>query len=234
MDIARNLEEIRRRIAAACERAGRDSAAVRLVAVSKTKPASAIEEAATAGQRLFGESYVQEFAAKAAAVAAPVSWHFIGALQSNKVKYLRGLVALFHSVDRLSLAEEIDRQWGKDNAVAEVLLQVNLGEEESKSGTDEAGLIALARQVTALPHLRLRGLMALPPYLDAPAAVRPYFRQLRELLERLQSLDLPRADLTELSMGMSHDFEVAIEEGATLVRVGTSIFGARAAKEPWP
>jgi PLP dependent protein len=231
MDIAHNLEEIRRRIAAACARVGRDPAAVRLVAVSKTKPAADIEEAATAGQRLFGESYVQEFAAKAAEVAAPVSWHFIGALQSNKVKYLRGLVDLFHSVDRLSLAEEIDRQWGKDNAVADVLLQINLGGEESKSGTDEAGLIELARQVTALPHLRLRGLMTLPPYFDDPEAVRPYFSRLRELLETLRGLELPRAELTELSMGMSHDFEVAVEEGATLVRVGSAIFGARPLKE---
>ena len=232
MDIARNLEEIRRCIVAACERAGRDPAAVRLVAVSKTKPASAIEEAVAAGQRLFGESYVQEFTAKAEQVSAPVSWHFIGALQSNKVKYLRGLLALFHSVDRLSLAEEIDRQWGKSGAVAEVLIQVNLGGEETKSGSDEAGLIELARRAAALPHLRLRGLMALPPYADDPEAVRPYFRRLRELRETLQGLALPRADFAELSMGMSHDFEVAVEEGATLVRVGTAIFGARPPKEP--
>ena len=230
--ICDNLAIIHDRIAHAEARAGRAPGSVKLLAVSKTHPARVIREALHCGQRLFGESYVQEFAAKAAEVVAPVSWHFIGALQSNKVKYLRGLVDLFHSVDRLSLAEEIDRQWGKDNAVADILLQINLGGEETKSGTDEAGLVELARRVTALPHLRLRGLMALPPYVDDPEEVRPYFRRLRELLETLQGLALPRAELTELSMGMSHDFEVAVEEGATLVRVGTSIFGARAPKEP--
>ena len=227
MTIAANLETIRARIATGCLRAGRDPADVRLLAVSKTQPAGAVDEAAAAGQRLFGENYVQEFLAKAQEVAAPVEWHFIGALQSNKVKYLVGKVALIHSVDRLSLAQEIDRQWGKLGKTAEILVEVNLGEEASKAGAGEAQLLALVREIAALPHLRLRGLMALPPYLDNPEAVRPYFRRLRELSVAVAGLGLPGVEMRELSMGMSHDFEVAIAEGATLVRVGTAIFGER-------
>lgn len=225
--IQANLDQIRRRIAAACVRCGRDPASVRLIAVSKTQSAMLVEEAFAAGQRWFGENYVQEFLAKAETVRSPVEWHFIGALQSNKVKYLRGKVALIHSVDRFSLAQEIDRQWGKLGSCAEILLEINLGEEESKSGTGEAELESLVRQVVRLPHLRIRGLMALPPFLDDPEAVRPYFRRLRELAQAIERLSIPDVEMRELSMGMSNDFEVAIEEGATLVRVGTAIFGAR-------
>jgi len=227
MSIKDNLEHIRSQMAAACARSGRNPAAVRLVAVSKTHPAAMVEKAAAAGQRLFGESYVQEFVAKAEVVKMPVEWHFIGALQSNKIKYLRGRVGLIHSVDRLSLAAEIDRQWGKLQRTADVLLQVNLGGEESKSGTDESGLEELVRQVAKLEHVRIRGLMTLPPYFDEAEEVRPYFRRLRELAGKIDALALPGVGMTEMSMGMSHDFAVAIEEGATLVRVGTAIFGAR-------
>jgi PLP dependent protein len=227
MSIAANLQKIHARIAAACRRAGRDPASVRLVAVSKTKPASAIEAAVAAGQTLFGESYVQEFAAKAETICLPVEWHFIGALQSNKVKYLRGKVALIHSVDRFSLAAEISRQWQKLGRPADILLQVNLGGEATKSGTDAADLLELARQICALPGLRVRGLMTLPPWEEDPEAVRPHFRRLRQLAEALAGYGLPNLEMRELSMGMSHDFEVAIEEGATLVRVGTAIFGER-------
>ena len=227
MSIRENIERIQARIAAACARIGRDSAEVRLVAVSKTKPAALIEQAAAAGQRLFGENYVQEFVDKAEAVRAPVEWHFIGALQSNKVKYLRGKVAMIHSLDRLSLAEEINRQWAKLDRPVDVLLEVNLGDETSKAGTDEDQAIDLVRQVAELPFLRLCGLMALPPWLDDPEEVRPYFRRLRELARRIEALKIPGVTMAELSMGMSNDFEVAVEEGATLVRVGTAIFGER-------
>ncbi len=227
MTIQDNIQQIGARIAAACARCGRDPASVQLVAVSKTKPAALVEEAFASGQTLFGESYVQEFIAKAEEVSSPVEWHFIGALQSNKVKSLVGRVALIHSVDRLSLAREIDRQWGKVGAQAQVLLQVNLGGEESKSGTDEAALPALAEAVSRLPNLRVRGLMTLPPWYDDPEAVRPHFRRLRELSGEVARLGLPGVAMEELSMGMSHDFEVAVEEGATLVRVGTAIFGER-------
>ena len=227
MSIRENIEGIQARIAAACARVGRNPAEVRLVAVSKTKPATLIEEAAAAGQRLFGENYVQEFVDKAEQVRAPVEWHFIGALQSNKVKYLRGKVTMIHSLDRLSLAEEINRQWAKLDRPMDVLLEVNLGDESSKAGTGAEEAIELVRRVAELPFLRLRGLMALPPWLDDPEEVRPYFRRLRELARRIEALNIPGVSMAELSMGMSNDFEVAIEEGATLVRVGTAIFGGR-------
>lgn len=227
MDIAANIATIRERISVICQACGRDPDQVRLVAVSKKKPAAAIEAAIAAGQPLFGESYVQECVAKIDAVQRAAEWHFIGALQSNKVKYLRGKVAMIHSVDRLSLAEEIDRQWGKDAGCVDILIQVNLGEETSKAGTTAEQAVELVRLVAPLRHVRIRGLMALPPWYDDPEKVRPYFRQLRQLAGQVAALDLPNVSMQDLSMGMSHDFEVAIEEGATLVRIGTAIFGAR-------
>ena len=227
MDIAANLATIRERISVICKACDRDPDRVRLVAVSKKKPAAAIEAAVAAGQSLFGESYVQECVAKIDAVQSAAEWHFIGALQSNKVKYLRGKVAMIHSVDRLSLAEEIDRQWGKDAGCVDILIQVNLGEEASKAGTTAEQAVELVRQIAPLRHVRIRGLMALPPWYDDPEQVRPYFRQLRQLAGQVAALDLPNVSMQELSMGMSHDFEIAIEEGATLVRIGTAIFGAR-------
>jgi hypothetical protein len=227
MNIASNIAQIQNRIAAVCKSCGRNPAEVRLVAVSKKKPAEDIEAAFAAGQSLFGESYVQECVAKIDEVKAAVEWHFIGALQSNKVKYLRGKVAMIHSVDRYSLAEEIDRQWGKEDACVDILIQVNLGEEASKSGTTASDLIGLVREAARLKHVRIRGLMALPPWEADLEEVRPYFRQLRELAEQIGALGLPNVSMQELSMGMSHDYEVAIEEGATLIRIGTAIFGER-------
>lgn len=227
MDIAANIALIRQQITAACMSCGRNPADVRLVAVSKKKPATAIEAAIAAGQTLFGESYVQECVAKIDAVESAAEWHFIGGLQSNKVKYLAGKVAMIHSVDRLSLAREIDRQWGKLNASIDILIQVNLGEEETKSGTTADELVTLVTQVAGLKHLRIRGLMVLPPWQEDPEAVRPFFRQLKELAGQVEGLGLPNVEMAELSMGMSHDFATAIEEGATMVRVGTAIFGTR-------
>ena len=227
MDIAANIAQVRERIAAVCHNCGRNPAEVRLVAVSKKKPAADIEAAFAAGQTLFGESYVQECVAKIDEVKAAVEWHFIGALQSNKVKYLRGKINMIHSVDRFSLAEEIDHQWGKDDACVNILIQVNLGDEESKSGTTASDLIALVNQVAHLKHVRIKGLMALPPWEADIEEVRPYFRQLRTLAEQVNALKLPNVTMHELSMGMSHDYEVAIEEGATLIRIGTAIFGER-------
>jgi len=227
MTIAANLEAIHSRIESTCRRCGRDPAGVRLVAVSKKKPAADIAAAAEAGQKIFGESYVQELIAKCPEVTAPVAWHFIGALQSNKVKYLAGKVELIHSVDRLSLAGEISRQWQGLARPAEVLIQINLGEEASKAGASQDQALGLLRRVAELPFLRVRGLMALPPYFEDPERVRPYFRRLREIATAACKLNLPGVGMDELSMGMSHDFEVAIEEGATLVRIGTAIFGER-------
>lgn len=227
MNIKKNISEIKNKITEVCQRCNRNPNDVKLVAVSKTMPASMIEEAAVAGQTLFGESYVQDFADKVDDVTAPVQWHFIGGLQSNKVKYLRNKVAMIHSVDRLSLAEEINKQWLKIGQPVEILLQVNLGGEVSKSGADEEYLEQLVRQVAALPMLRIRGLMTLPPYFDDPEEVRPFFRRLQELADTIEKLAIPDVEMRELSMGMSHDFEVAIEEGATMIRIGTAIFGAR-------
>ncbi len=227
MNIASNLTAIHQQIEAACQRCGRDPQQVRLVAVSKKKPAADIVAASQAGQPLFGESYVQEFCEKLTQVTVPVEWHFIGGLQSNKVKYLAGKPTLIHSVDRLSLAREISRQWGKIGQTASILLQFNLGHEASKGGAEEGQALQLAEQVSALPNLQVCGLMTLPPWDSDPEQVRPYFRRLRELSAEITAAGLPHVRMDELSMGMSHDFEVAIEEGATLVRVGTAIFGAR-------
>lgn len=227
MSIAANLAEIRQRITSACERCGRDPQQVRLVAVSKKKPAGDIAAAFDAGQLLFGESYVQEFCEKEEQISQPLEWHFIGGLQSNKVKYLRGKTTLIHSIDRLSLAREVNRQWEKTGQPARVLLQFNLGREASKSGAEQEQALQFAAQVSELPFLQVCGLMTLPPWDADPERVRPYFRQLRQLSEQITAARLPNICMAELSMGMSHDFEVAIEEGATLIRVGTAIFGAR-------
>lgn len=228
--IADNIAHIRERITSACERAGRNPDAVRLIAVSKVKPASDIEAAFAAGQQAFGESYVQEFRDKSPEVQAPVEWHFIGGLQSNKVKYLRGKVTMIHSVDRLSLAKEISRQWQKTDQNCKILLQVNIGDEEQKAGCDQQQLEQLVRNVAALPQLQICGLMCLPPYCADAEEVRPYFHRLRKLAEQIEQLQIPGISMQELSMGMSGDFEVAVEEGATLVRVGTAIFGERLRK----
>lgn len=227
MSISDNLIHIRERIISAALRAGRNPEEIRLVAVSKTQSAGAVSEAAQAGQGLFGENYVQELIAKAAEVAEPVAWHFIGSLQSNKVKYLANLVTMIHSVDRLSLAEEISRQWGKAGKSCDILLEVNIAGEATKGGATAATLLALTRDVARLPHLRIRGLMTMPPFFDEPEAARPWFRELRRLSEVIAVAGVPGVAMKELSMGMSGDFEAAIEEGATLVRVGTALFGER-------
>lgn len=227
MSIQQNLDEIHQRMRAAALRAGRDPASVRLVAVSKTKPASLVDEAARAGQRLFGENYVQELVTKALSVSEPVEWHFIGHLQSNKVRQIAGMVTMIHSVDRFSLADEIDRQWAKLGLTCDVLVQVNVAGESTKSGTTVAAAVELVTAVASLSHLRVKGLMTMPPFFDDPEGARPYFRALRKISEEIGRLAIPGVTMTELSMGMSGDFEVAIEEGATLVRVGSAIFGER-------
>ena len=228
--ISTNISIIRQKIESACKRVGRDPDEVRLIAVSKVKPAEDIEKAYQAGQSLFGESYVQEFREKFPQVNEPVKWHFIGGLQSNKVKYLRGVVEMIHSVDRLSLAKEIDRQWQKIDRKADILIQVNVGDEASKSGCSVTELEPLIRQVSTLANLRICGLMCLPPHFDDAELVRPFFRKVRQLANEIEALQLPNVTMKELSMGMSGDFEIAVEEGATLVRIGTAIFGARIKK----
>ncbi len=223
--IAANLEEIRSRLTAAAERAGRDPASVRLVAVSKTYPAEAVGAAASTGQRIFGESRVQEAREKIPACPSDLEWHFIGHLQKNKVRQALPLFPFFHSIDSAALAGAIDRIAGETGAKAQGLLEVNISGEESKHGFTPDELRAQFPALAKLPHLRIRGLMTMAPYSNNPEDARPVFRKLRELRDELQSAH--QHPLPELSMGMSGDFEPAIEEGATLVRVGSSIFGAR-------
>ena len=226
MSIAENFRAIRERIAEAARRAGRDPETVRLVAVSKTKPAAAIAEARECGQVIFGENYVQELVTKAAELPG-VSWHFIGTLQSNKVRQIAGLVDMIHSVDRISLAQEIDRQWGALGKCCDVLIQVNISHEATKGGTSSEELLSLVTEVAGLSHLRVKGLMTMPPFFDDPEAARPYFRALRELARGVEAAGIAGVEMRELSMGMSGDFEAAIAEGATLVRVGSALFGER-------
>lgn len=227
MTISSNLARINQRIRAAAEKAGRDPASVRLVAVSKTRPSADIIEAFQAGQTVFGENYIQELVPKLAEVSEAVQWHVIGHLQSNKVKYIAGQVALIHSVDRISLAHEIDRQWGRLGKVCNILIQVNISGESTKSGTTEEGAIQLVRECALLPNINVCGLMTMPAFFDNPEAARPFFAELRRLSEVIAAQQIAGVSMTELSMGMSGDFEAAIEEGATLVRVGTAIFGER-------
>ena len=234
MSIGDNLQAVRERIRAAALRGGRNPEEVRLVAVSKTHPAQMVDEAAACGQMLFGENYVQELTAKASGVRAPVEWHFIGNLQGNKVRQIAGLVSTIHSVDRLSLAKEIDRQWGGIGSACDILVQVNIACEATKGGTEAGELRGLVEEISLLEHVRIRGLMTMPPFFDDPEDARPFFRELKRLAGEMAALGLPNVEMVELSMGMSGDFEVAIEEGATLVRVGSAIFGERAypAKAP--
>jgi len=227
MTIPVNLSHINARIQAAAEKAGRDPASIRLVAVSKTRPAQDIIAACQAGHTLFGENYIQELVTKLEEIKEPVEWHVIGHLQSNKVKYIAGQVALIHSVDRISLATELDRQWGKLGKLCNILIQVNISGEATKSGTTETGAIQLVRECASLPNLRVKGLMTMPPFFDDPDAARPYFAELRRLSEVIDAHHIAGVEMGELSMGMSGDFEAAIQEGATLVRVGTAIFGER-------
>lgn len=232
---------------AACQRAGRRIEEVRLVAVTKTVPAERIREAYDAGLRHFGENRVQEAQRKRAALAdLPITWHLIGHLQSNKAKTARETFHWVHSLDSLRIAERLDQvaqrlidqtpgqapgrpdPSGADELVRlPVLIEVNLGGEATKSGIEESSALELAGQIGQLKTLDLCGLMLVPPYSEDPEKSRPYFSRLRELAKVIHSAGLPRVRMDQLSMGMSHDFEVAVEEGATLVRVGTAIFGSR-------
>jgi pyridoxal phosphate enzyme (YggS family) len=223
--IAQNLEEVRAAIAAAAHRAGRDPPAVRLVAVSKTVDLERIRAAIAAGQDLFGENYLQEAKAKIDALGRQVSWHLVGHLQTKKAKGAVELFDLIHSVDRVKLARALEAAAVRLGKVQDILIQVNQGGEETKSGVVPEAAPELLREIARLPHLRVVGLMTMPPWFSDPEAVRPYFRDLRELRERLR--DQSGLPLPELSMGMSGDYAAAVEEGATLVRVGTAIFGRR-------
>ncbi len=226
--VGRRYAEVRAAVDRAARSSGRDPVSVRLLAVTKTVGPEGLREAYAAGARLFGENYVQEAQGKVDSLPRDAEWHMIGHLQSNKAKRAAELFSCVQSVDRPSLAAALEKAVRGRGARLDVLLQVNTGDEETKSGTTPGGALELARRAGEWPSLRVRGLMALPPYFDDPERVRPHFRALRELAERIAGLGLPGVEMAELSMGMSHDFAAAVEEGATLVRVGTAIFGERA------
>jgi hypothetical protein len=212
----------------ACESCNRDADSVRLVAVSKTIPAGTVKEAIESGVTILGENYVQEAREKFnALVHYSVSWHFIGHLQSNKAKYAVRLFDLIHSVDSLKLARELDKQAKKVDKIQQILVQVNISEEDTKSGISADEALDLISEISQLENLSIRGLMTMPPYFYQPEKVKPFFAALRELRDQVKERSLTHVSMEELSMGMTGDFEVAIEEGATLVRIGTAIFGER-------
>ncbi|TDI48590.1 MAG: YggS family pyridoxal phosphate-dependent enzyme [Acidobacteria bacterium] len=223
--IAAALAAVRSRIEGACARCGRDLRTVTLVAVSKTKPAADVVRANDAGHSVFGENRVQEALAKQAEVDRDVEWHLVGALQRNKARHAVGAFKLLHGVDDSKLLVEIDRRAAAKGLRQPLLLQVRLGNESSKSGIDPADLSALVDEAVRLDHIELRGLMTIPPPVEQPEHARHGFARLRELRDAEAARS--GVELPELSMGMSGDFEVAVEEGATLVRIGTAIFGAR-------
>jgi conserved hypothetical protein TIGR00044 len=221
--ICQKIQEIEQRLARACERAGRKREEVLLLGASKYANAEKIREAYQCGVRVFGESRAQDFLKKFEELKdLPIDWHFIGNLQTNKVKYIIDKVSLIHSLDRPSLAEEIQKRAERLGKVQDVLIEVNVGKEETKGGVYEEDLEKLFEYCLSLKNLRVLGLMAIPPYKENPEEVRPYFVKLRKLKERLE--DLYKIKLPHLSMGMSGDFEVAVEEGATIVRIGSAIF----------
>ena len=230
MTIAENVAHVRARMEAAAKRAGRDPGKVRLVAVSKTVDLERIRQAIAAGVDSLGENYVQEAQKKIEGLEQRVSWHFIGHLQSNKAKAAARLFDWVHSVDSLKLAEELSRAGKLQNRVLPVLLQVNLGQEETKSGPQKEEVFRLLERMASLPGISVKGLMTMPPFFENPEDSRPYFRALRILGEDVSKSRIPGVVMEELSMGMSIDFEVAVEEGATLVRVGTAVFGPRPPK----
>lgn len=219
-----NFLNVMGRIERAAQRVGRDPGEVKLVAVSKTVDVDRIKEAISAGVSILGENYVQEAKKKIEEIGRPVEWHFIGHLQTNKAKYAARLFDMIHSVDSFPLAEELNRRAEKENRIIKVMIEVNLSGEATKFGTEEEKVFELAKEICELRNLSLVGLMTMPPYFDSPELSRPYFIKLRQLKEKLEKEGIL---LKELSMGMSNDFEIAIEEGATYVRVGTAIFGPR-------
>mgnify|MGYP004519913447 FL=1 len=222
-----NLAEVQSRVEQACKRAGRDVAEVTLIAVSKTKPITDLQEIYNAGVRDFGENKVQEMCDKMENMPKDIKWHMIGHLQRNKVKYIVGNVALIHSVDSYRLAEEINIQAKKKGIVVPILVEVNIADETTKFGVSKEDAMELVRQIASLDALSIKGLMTIAPYVVDPEENRAYFRKIKELSVDIDNQNIDNVSMDILSMGMTGDFEVAIEEGATMVRVGTGIFGKR-------
>jgi pyridoxal phosphate enzyme (YggS family) len=227
MSIVDNLKTVTDRIATAAKRSGRDLPSVKLVVVTKTVDVDRIREAVNGGALILGENRVQEAKEKIEKLGPIASWHLIGHLQTNKAKYAVKLFYLIHSVDSLELANEIDKQAAKIGKVQDVLIEVSISGEASKAGVATENAAALIKGAAKLKNISIKGLMTMPPYSDIPEDSRPYFKKLRQLSESVAKENIPGVSMQELSMGMSGDFEVAIEEGATMVRIGTAIFGER-------
>lgn len=225
--ITENLKTVNEKIQAACRRAGRDESEVTLIAVSKTKPVSDLEEAYQAGVRIFGENKVQELVDKQEVLPEDIRWHMIGHLQRNKVKYIVGKVEMIHSVDSLRLAETIEKEAQKKNCVENILVEVNVAEEDSKFGLSVREVLPFIEKISDFPHLHVCGLMTIAPYVEDPEENRAVFARLRKLSVDISEKNIDNVNMSVLSMGMTNDYEVAVEEGATMVRVGTGIFGAR-------
>jgi len=229
-EIAENIAKVKERMDKAARRAGRNIGEIRLVAVSKTVGADLVLQAIEGGVKILGENYVQEAQKKINVLGHNIAWHFIGHLQTNKAKVAAGLFDLIHSVDSLNIAQELDKHAQRQEKALPVLLQVSFSGEKTKFGASEDEVFQLAEKISAMKGISVRGLMTMPPYFEDPEESRPYFVELRKLRECLAQQKIPGVTMEELSMGMSNDFEVAIEEGATLVRVGTAIFGPRPVK----
>ncbi len=223
-----NIDKIRERIRCAATESGRDPDAVTLVAVTKTMSLETVEKAIDLGINIVGENYIQEARNKFNALYdKPVKWHFIGHLQSNKAKYAVRIFDLIHSVDSVKLAKEINKHADKNNKIQDILVQVNISEEASKSGVTKDETINIIKNISCMENIRVKGLMTMPPFFNAPEKVRPYFKALNDLKTEIEKENIPNVRMEHLSMGMTGDFEVAIKEGATLVRIGTAIFGER-------
>lgn len=222
-----NLLKVQENIRNACEKAGRDVSEVILIAVSKTKPVSMLKEVYDAGIRQFGENKVQELTEKEEQLPKDIRWHMIGHLQRNKVKYIIGKTALIHSVDSLRLAEEISRQSIKQQVITDILVEINIAGEESKFGISNQEAMALVSEIAALPGIHIRGLMTIAPFVSNGEENRVYFRKMKDLSVDIMKQNIDNVNMDILSMGMTGDYTVAIEEGSTMVRVGTGIFGER-------
>ncbi len=225
--IQKNLAKVEENIAQACKRCGRDSKEVTLIAVSKTKPVTMIQEAMECGKREFGENKAQEMKEKYEVLPKDIKWHFIGHLQTNKVKYVVGRACLIHSVDSLHLAEAVEAESAKKDVISDILIEVNVAEEESKFGLKMEETLNLVENIAKMPHIRIKGLMTIAPFVENQEENRVVFRKLRELSVDIAKKNIDNVSMSVLSMGMTNDYEVAIEEGATYVRVGTGIFGER-------
>lgn len=225
--VTENLKQVEEKIVKACERSGRPREEVTLIAVSKTKPVEMIEEAMKSGIRIFGENKVQEIIKKEAVLPNDIDWHLIGHLQRNKVRQIAGKVAMIHSVDSLRLAEQIQKEYKKINETAKILVEVNVAREESKFGLMPEETEKVVREIAKMPNITVCGLMTIAPYVENPEDNRVHFQNLRKLLVDINAIYIDNISMRELSMGMTGDYEIAIEEGATFVRVGTGIFGER-------